>query len=156
MTVATKAANECGCSTCYSRIVPSRSCRRLKRSRDGYVKGTRTEIRQDVGRRRQDRCHTCTWHNLNSDILKSYAQFRTMLLTITEHKRIRPLVMLHPWISRGWAKAKARMAKARKAKATRRATARQRQGQCQNDQALSWVVSCPQGLEACDEGVLVE
>ena len=35
LTATTKVTNECGCTTCYDRNVPSRSCRRLKQSRDG-------------------------------------------------------------------------------------------------------------------------
>ena len=37
MTVTTKVVKEYGCSTCYSRNVSVRSCRRLRQSRDGNV-----------------------------------------------------------------------------------------------------------------------
>ena len=44
-------------------------------------------------------------------------------MIVAEHKRVRPLVMLYPWISRCWAKAKARKATAiRRAKANAKAS----------------------------------
>ena len=61
----------------------------------------------------ENRCH------LNSHILKSYAQVRTMLFDYCRAQTDTPPTMLYPWISRRLAKeAKAR--KARKAKATRK------------------------------------
>ena len=54
MTATKKVANECGCSTCYSRNFPSRSCRRLKHSRDGNARRDTNRRSPDVGRRRQD------------------------------------------------------------------------------------------------------
>ena len=56
-----------------------------------------------------------------------YSHILRCCLITAEHKRIRPLVMLYPWISRCWvkcekarkAKAKARKAKAAKTKRTK-------------------------------------
>ena len=86
MTVTTKAANEYGCSTCYSRNVPSRSFRRLKRSRDDvreYEHRFGKTLDEDVKigvilalAPPQVQIH----YHLNSHILKSYAQVRTMLI----------------------------------------------------------------------------
>ena len=69
----------------------------------------------------QNHCH------LNSHILKSYAQVRTMLFDCCRAQADTALVMLYPWISRCWARAKARMAKAtRRAKAKARKRKQQR------------------------------
>ena len=74
MTATTKVANEYGCSTCYSRNVPSRFYRRLKLSRDGNVEDVKTGvIFASAPPQVQNHCH------LNSHILRSYAQVRTIL-----------------------------------------------------------------------------
>ena len=84
-TATTKVAIDHGCSTCYSRNVPSRSCRRQKQSRDGKCDVREHEHRLDktldgdgvilalAPLQVQNQCH------LNSHILKRYAQDRTML-----------------------------------------------------------------------------
>ena len=66
---------------------------------------TRTLVPPQV----QNHCH------MNSHLLKRYAQ-------VAEHKRVRPLAMQYPWISRCWVKEE----KARKAMATRMVKAKAR------------------------------
>ena len=87
-TATTKVANGYGCSTCYSRNVPSRSCRRLKQARVWKCDVRNTN--RDSARRWTKRWEMgvilalappqAQHHShLNSPILKSYAQVRTML-----------------------------------------------------------------------------
>ena len=96
-------SNEYGCSTSCSRNVPSRSCRRLKQSRDEECDVR--EYEQRLGKIGVDDLTlapiagvriTCV-QVLNSDILRSYAQVRMMLLDyLPSTKRIRLLVMMYP------------------------------------------------------------
>ena len=127
-------------------------------------------MRQDVGRRRQDRCHICigtvaSAEPLPLEILKSYAQVRTMLFANCSAQADLAAGDVVPMDLSMVGKGKGQRSKG-KGKTSENSKDEKDKDEdkkgkgkarpCQSDQALSWILSCLLGLGACDEGLLVE
>ena len=105
----------------------------------------------------QNHCH------LNLHIRKSYAQVRTMLFDNCRAQAdtaagVEPinLSMLGKSDKKGKGKSKGMKSESSRDEKDKDEDKKGKSKGCKNDNELSWILSCLQGLEACEEGLLME